>query len=763
MSDENFGTELRRLRMAAGFSLTELSDKIHYTKGYLSKVENGIAPPNATLAALCDAELRTGGTLSAQVPRRRRKIKTRTFTLRPAGLPPATPFFVGRSVEIAEIDAILRGTRPGSPAVCAVDGFAGSGKTALAVHAARQVLDEFSDGVLYVDMHAYTPGRTELDGAQALDSLLRQLGMPADEIPRSVDERAVLYRGCLHGRRLLIMIDNVRTADQVLLLVPGESGCRMLLTSRNRLVALDDAHHVSLGPLTDDEAVVLFTDVAGPGRIPGDAEGRRVLTDALTRCGGLPLAVRIAAARYQHNLTWTPADLAERLGDRDALSDELADGSRSVYGAFRLSYQELLHEQRDLLVYLTLYPGADFDAYVAGALVDEAMPRARRLVEQLQTGHLVTALPGGRFRCHDLVRSFADKAGRVDVAAEHRAAALGRLVDYALTAAESADRHVAPGRFHPTTSYDHRPPSVRSFTDAASATAWFDIEWPALAELVTVAATNNLADRAWRLAFLLRDYFFNAKLWDVWVHTHEVALSSAREVGDRWAEAVTLNNLGVAHVDQGDVEKAEACFRSALPLFRELGDEQGQVTTSAHLGWAHYYQGEYETALCELSMAVEFYQRVGNDRNVAITLRGRALTETELGNYTASIGHATEALALAERTGLSLDAVMALNCLGWTYFRCGQHDLAAVTYRQAIGAAQRANNPYEVARAMTGLGNIAAATDNLAEAQRWWDDAEEHHPDLNTITVGESRVRRAATPVQDRFVASSSVDPRHDV
>jgi hypothetical protein len=187
------------------------------------------------------------------------------------------------------------------------------------------------------------------------------LGVPAEEIPQSTDDRAVLYRGCLHDRQVLIMIDNVRTADRVLPLVPGEPGCRMLVTSRNWLVALDDAHHVSLGPLSGDEATALFSGVAGARRMPSDPDGVHQLADVIELCGRLPLAVRIAAARYQSNSSWTPSDLAERLDDRESLFEELADGTRSVHTAFRLSYQELSHEQRDLLTHLVAYPSAEFD------------------------------------------------------------------------------------------------------------------------------------------------------------------------------------------------------------------------------------------------------------------------------------------------------------------------------------------------------------------------------------------------------------------
>jgi tetratricopeptide (TPR) repeat protein len=566
--------------------------------------------------------------------------------------------------------------------------------------------------------------------------------VPGDDIPWSAEDRAVLYRGCLRERRILVVIDNARTAAQVLPLLPGDPGSRMLVTSRNRLLALDDAQHVSLGPLTGEEAVALFASVAG--RVPADAEGRDQVASVVERCGRLPLAVRIVAARYRNNTTWTPADLAERLADRESLFAELDDGTRSVYGAFRLSYEELPPDQRELLVLLAHYPGTDVDAYVAGAVTGLPMPRARRLMEHLQTTHLIEARAGGRFSCHDLVRSFALETCRTGVADRRQHAAVARLLDYALLAADHADQRIAPGRYQPPITYDHLPPTVREFEDVTAATAWFDAEWPALAGLVRVAAQHGLHDRAWRLAFLMRDYFFVAKLWDVWLATHEVALASARAVGDQWGEAVTLNNLGMAHVDRGDIDAAEQCYQEALPLHRTLGDEHGQVTTQANLGWAHYYRGRHEPALRELTSAAEFYRRTGAERNAAITLRGIALAETELGHYADSLAHATEALATCRRLRLPLDAAMALNCLGWTHFRSGQHDLAAVRYREAVLTGEEANSPYETARAMTGLGNVAAAADDVAEAQRCWDLAEDRYPDLNTVTVGESRARHAS-------------------
>jgi tetratricopeptide (TPR) repeat protein len=728
--------------MAAGWSLAALAERIHYSKGYLSKVENDLVPPNEALAALCDSELKTGGTLSALVPRRRRK-KGRVRIVRPQGLPSATPFFMGRESEIHEIKAVLNGTGRGSPMSCAVDGLAGTGKTALAIHVAHAVAENFPDGVLFLDLHTYTPGTPAVDSAEALDRLLRRLGIAGDDIPRAAEDRADFYRSCLQDRRILVVIDNARTASQVLPLLPGGLGCRLIVTSRNRLVGLDDAHHVSLAPLSSDEAVTLFAAVAGQARMPSDADGLRLIATVVDRCGRLPLAVRIAAARYQSNAFWSPEDLVSRLADRQSLFEELEDGTRSVYSAFRLSYEELLPALRQLLVCLAVYPGPDIHPHVAGALADVPMARARRSLELLQEAHLVSARPDGRFHCHDLVRLFAEDVGATEMTAEQHRAALARLLDYALLTAENADDLIAPGRYRPDWSHDYLPATAHVFADVASATQWFDAEWPALAALVRVAADQGMHDHAWRLAFLLRDYFFMTKQWQAWLETHQVALASAQASGARWAEATTLNNLGIAHVDQGDLDAADSYYRLALPVFLELSDEHGQVTTMANLGWTDYYRGRHETALHELSAAAEFYQRTGAKRNQAITLRGIALAETAIGNYAGSLTHASTALEICEELGLLVDAAMALNCLGWTHFRAGQHDLAAVTYGRAVQMADRANSDYEAARATTGLGNIAAAADDLVKAQRYWDEAEERYPDLKTATVGESRARRS--------------------
>ena len=739
MTDTTFGTELRRLRTAAGLSLSDLADAVHYSKGYLSKVETGLAQANETLADLCEGVLDTKGTLTAMVPtRRRRPGRPRGAGSRLTGLPPEAAHFVGRADRLAELRAALADQTPEAPAVCVLAGMAGVGKTALAVRVAHQVEESFADGSVFLDLRGYTPGGTGMSSADALDRLLRQLGVPGETIPTDLDDRAAYYRGLLRPMRLLIVLDNVSSARQLRPLLPGERSCRVLVTSRGRLPALDDARHFSLDALTEPEASTLFGAVAGPERAPHEAD---LVREVVTRCGCLPLAVRVAAARYRGNPGWSLSDLRDRLAEPPDLLRELDDGERSVHAAFALSYRELPVDQRRLFALLSLHPGADLDGYIAAALGDLDLSEATRIVDRLQESYLLSQQPGGRYELHDLLKAFAGDAAGRDLPVEARDAAVGRLVGYGLHCASTVDVLLTPQRFRPAEPIEI-PRAPRSFADAVSARAWVQAQWPMLVELCRTAATTGQYVRCWQLAFALRDYFFLAKLWDPWVDTHELAVQAARAAGDRWAEAVTLDNLGVAHVDRGELDRAIDCYRQAFALFEEIGNEQGRVTALANLGWAHHYQGEHDQARRELAAALAAYEQVGNRRNAGITLRGIALAETELGHTAEALAHATEALAVFDVLGLDFDAAMAFNCIAWTHFRAGEHEAAAQAYRQAAARAELVGSDYEIARAETGLGNVAAAQDRLDEAVRYWDRAEQRCPDLNAIVIGEHRTRR---------------------
>lgn len=739
--DIGFGSELRRLRTAAGLSLSDLADRIHYSKGYLSKLETGLAQPNHTVASLCDSELGTEGVLAGMVAKHRRKrARARARLVRPVGLPPADAYFTGRTEQVNEVRTVLLGTEPDTPTVCVIDGMAGVGKTALALQVAYQVDSWFPDGCLFLDLYGRAPNTT-LSSSDALDRFLRLLGVPVETIPTELDDRAAMYRGCLRDLRMLVVLDNAVSAQQVRPLLPGDRGCRVLVTSRNRLVALDDAHHVSLEVLSPDESAALFGKVVGPGRLGREPDSARRVATAVTRCGHLPLAVRIAAARWRANPTQSLTAFTELLGARTTVLRQLDDGERSVSAAFQLSYDGLSDEQRRLFGLLAEAPGKDVDDKAAGALAGVSSADAGRLLDRLLDAHLVDQHAAGRYHSHDLVRTFTDQIAARDLPETDRTSALSRLLDHELDAVTTADVLLAPHRYRPEITFDHLTSDRRDFPNADAATNWLHAEWSNLVALCRRAGQTGRHARCWQLAYLLRSYFFLAKRWDPWIETHQLALASARAADDLWAQGVTLNGLGVAYVDRGDIGQAPRYYQEALAAFTDLGDEHGQASAVANLGWTDHYAGRHGDALDRLNNALVVYRRTEARQNIAITLRGIALAETGLGAYTDAITHLTEALSTLDGPSSPLDIAMSLNCLGWAHFRSGQHGDAAAAYRRALIAGERATSPYEIARAETGLGNVAAAQDRLAEAQRYWERAESRDVVLNKTTVAEHGTR----------------------
>lgn len=716
-------------------SLAALTARIHYSKSHLSKVENGHATANREFAVACDSVLGAGGALAALV--------AAPEPVGFSGLPAVTSHFTGRDAELRRIGAVLV---DGPATVCVLDGMAGVGKTSLALRAAWTAEAHFPDGCLFLDLRGFTPGDSTPAGDDVLDRLLRMLGVPAEDAPRDEDDRANFYRDRLRGKRMLLVFDNVRSARQVMPLLPAEPRCRVLITSRNRLNALDDAVHVSVGMLSTAQAVELFRAVAGE-RVPAPASASTsasaddLVARIVEHCGRLPLAVRIAAARFRSSPMWTLADFVTRLADEAVRLSTLDDGERSVTAAFTLSYRGLEADQQRMFGLLALHPGREVGVRSAAALAGVGVAEAERLLARLHDAYLVTQRPGGYTGFHDLMRAFAIEHALPALPAADQDAAVRRLLDLALATTAATDELLVPQRYRPALDLDDPPPVIEGFTDGEAAVAWLDVEWPNLVALCGMASARGWHRKCWQLAFLLRDFFFRTKLWDAWIHTHRLAVAAARAAGDTNALAMTLNNLGMAHVDRGDLEAASEHYEEALALFRASADEHGMVSALSNLAWVNLYLGDHAQALRDMGTALESYRRTGARRNAAITLRGMALTETELGAFEDALRHGVEAHDEFLALGLDLDLAMALNCLAWTHFRAGGLEAAVTWYERAADTAARCGSSHEVARAETGLGNVAATTGDHETAQRLWTSAATNP--LDPLMVGEERVRRA--------------------
>ena len=714
-----FGPSLRRRRTAAGLSLADLSRLVHYSKGYLSKVERGLVLPSAELARLCGDVLgpddlspaaRAPADAARQVPGQR------------YALPEPSGHFVGREDETKLIESLVLDPGPRRRAgtvLCAITGMAGVGKTALALRIAHRAEAHFADGCLYLDLHGYSQDLPAVTVADALDRLLRMLGMPAETIPHHVEDRAAVYRGAMTGRRALVVLDNAVDSHQIRPLLPREPGCPVLVTSRSALPSLDEGHHVPLGPLPALDAVALFSSVSGIGTGDrGTSAGGPPpagVRDVVELCGRLPLALRIAATRCRPGGPRTVADFALRLADRRWGLAELDDGERSVVAPLTVSFDALGPSEQHLFALLGLLPGDDCNAVSAAVMAGWDLPAAERALDRLADAHLLVRTRPGRFRLHDLLRVFARQVADRRFAQGSRAAVTARLAGYYVAAADAMGRVLAPHRYRlpVTDGLDVTAALLPPVTGHDESLAWFAAEQESVVALVRESARLGMDTECWRLAYVLRDFFFLTKRWDAWVASHREALLAAHRAADPAAEAVTANNLGLALIETGDLDGAAAHYERAHRIFRDIGDEHGAANAVGNRAWVHFYRGEHAEALGEFSTALAYYTRSGARRNVAITLRGIGLTEVELRQFDAAIGHLKTALATLDDLGLQLDTAMALNCLGEAYLRSGRPREGAVRLERAVAVSRMCGSRHEETRA---LHHLALATAELSGA-----------------------------------------------
>ncbi|EIV96302.1 TPR repeat-containing protein [Frankia sp. QA3] len=670
----------------------------------------------------------------------------------PRELPLATRFFTGRRDEFARILTLGRAVAGGghhdrlrtaadgpAPAgamadgvvtVLAVDGMAGIGKTTLAVQAAHQLADDFPDGCLFLDLHGSTPTVTPMDPAAALEHLLRQLGVPGDALPPSQQARAALYRDRLAGTATLIVLDNAGSAEQVRPLLPAASRCLVLVTSRRRLAALDEARPLRLDVLPRSDALAMFAAVAGKDRVTvedralgedrsgsgsgagaGGGGGGGVAGQVIDLCGRLPLALRIAAARLRVRPAWTLADLADLLADQHQHVSlaELDDGERSVAAAFAVSYRDLTPDEQRMLRRLGLHPGVEFDAAAAAALTGELPVPAARLCEQLLDVHLLAETARDRYRFHDLVRVFARELAVEQDSADARRQALTALFDHYVTTAALAVRLLFPAEVAhlppPRTPY----PVPRWTDDPQGARAWLDRERANLVLVAGHAAENGWPDVATDLAAILfRHLDLGAHLGDATV-LYGHAGRAARARGDRAGEAHVLASLAGIHRHQGRYQDAADAAGRALELFREVADEPGQGRALTSLGIIRWRQGRYDEALDHDRRALALYERADDPRGQARALGNMAHVHWRQGRYEQAVEHNLRSLELYRRGDDLRGQAHALGNLGNVRWSRGETCQAAADHLAALGIYTRLDDRNGQADAMTNLGLVRQA------------------------------------------------------
>ena len=425
-------------------------------------------------------------------------------------------------------------------------------------------------------------GASRSSPADALASLLLTIGVPAGQIPADLQARTGLWRDRLAGRQLLLVLDDAAGSEQVRPLLPGAGGSLVLVTSRRRLTALEDAQTISLDALPPGEAAGLLVRLAvRPGLSSADPAVREI-----TRlCGCLPLAIGMLARQLYHHPAWTVAGRAAELAAAVDRLELLATENLSVAAAFDLSYADLTPGQQRLFRRLALHPGTDIDPYAAAALDGTGLAAARRGLDGLYEQYLLTEPAPGRYRMHDLIREHARVlASRLDPG-DDREQATGRLLDYYQHAAARAQALLArQTRDVPAPAAGAAPTDVPVLASREQALAWARAERTSLLTCLDQATAAGQHTRVIALTAALEGLLRHDGPWDEAITRHAAAVQAARQLGDPPGEALALSNLGDARQLAGDYPGAAQNLQEALGICRDLGDRQGQALALTSLG-----------------------------------------------------------------------------------------------------------------------------------------------------------------------------------
>ncbi|MCK2243725.1 MULTISPECIES: tetratricopeptide repeat protein [unclassified Crossiella] len=673
----------------------------------------------------------------------------------PRQLPPALRDFAGRTEQLASLDTLLdahvRNDSAGMP-LAVLDGTAGVGKTALAVQWAHRVQHHFTDGTLYADLRGYGPN-APLASALVLAAFLGDLGVSEDRIPAEMDTQTALYRSVLAARRVLVLLDNAGSAEQVRPLLPGAPGCLVLVTSRASLTGLavaEAATPLSVDLFTKAEAEDLVRGIIGGNRVEAEATA---VVELIRVCARLPLAVRVAATRIAMRPHITVADVVEDIICEEDRLDALSSGGddrSAVRTVFDWSYTQLPAEQALLFRRLGLHPGPEFSVEAAAVLASITPARAYRLLEVLTAIHLVEPVARRRYRCHDLLHTYAAHRAKLDDSAEDRQAAVTAVITWYARTAQTADRLVFPG----LAALDIALPPVGVevlLADRAQSLSWLDLELTNLGAALRAACRLQLAEAALCCAEAARFLTFRHRaLWPVRVDMHSQGISTAQNAGNRLAAASMFTLRANANFDLGRLAEAEADYRSELALGEELGNPRRQYSALVGLGQVRQSQERLPEALACFRQALPFARQVGDPRPEAVVECNLSAVSVQLGQFHHALAHAERELWLRQQAGDQVGEAYALYGAAVATQGLGGHgkaialaEEAVELFSQLIGTEKyRATTLAMAATSAEHLGHLHRAHRLLREAAALLEGFDKAQAEVLTVraAVLESRL-----------------------
>lgn len=746
---------LRQLRRRQGrgqrdkpLTYREIAAKAGWSLGIVSDYFSGkVLPPTDRLDMLVGmlgttvAEQRAVAMFRDRVEESERRARPAAGTRRrpvPHQLPVRPGPLAGRTAALDTMTASLDrldAVETGAAAVTlwTVGGPPGIGKTTLALHWAHQVADRFPDGQLYVNLRGFGPDRQPVQVADALHGLLETLEVPPNAMPLGVDARAALYRTLLADRRVLVVLDNARDAEQVRPLLPAGPGCVTVVTSRNDLVGLasaEGANRLALGPLPPAESRDLLTRRLGPVRVDAEPDAVR---DILDRCGGLPLALAVVAARMAAHQDFTASAVAAELhpaGDRlDALSTS-DDPATDVRTVFSWSYQHLDAAAARVFRLLSLHPGPDVSVPAAASLTALPVREARSVLTRLTHAHLLNEHLPGRYGCHDLLRAHAAELCTAVDPPQQRHEARRRLFEHLLGSTSLAHQLLIP---HARTDEIGEPgPDVVTVTlaDQAQALTWFAAEQEVLRAAVETAAANGFDEHAYRLAARLASFLSRQGRWREQIGTQTTAVDAARRAGSLAGQADAWFHLGLAQARLGHDEQALASLRHAVDA--SAGDDFRLGQAECALAIADECQRRYGRALDHITRALELCRAAGDPRGEAHALVLTGWYQAHLGDYEPAIVNSRASLVLYEQLGDLCGRADSLHAIGFIHQQLGRPE-ALSHFHEALALFREYGDCMMEADSLAQLGTLYDAKGDPELAREYWRDAlciydRLHHP-----------------------------------
>jgi DNA-binding SARP family transcriptional activator len=650
----------------------------------------------------------------------------------PAQVPPDAAGFAGRAAELAWLRSLLpasqnegAGAFEGESAVAIVAGTAGVGKTTLAIRFARQVASHFPDGQLYVNLRGFDPSDAPADPETALRGFFEALGVPARRVPATLEQQTALFRSLLDGKRMLLLLDNAQSTEQVRPLLPGSPGCMVLITSRSQLtglVAAEGARPLPLGLLSPSEAQELFTRRIGADRVTAEPAAA---TELIEQSARLPLALSVTCARAVTRPGVALADLAAELRDARGRLDALVtdDVTTDLRAVFSWSYHRLSARAARMFRLLGLHPGPDVAVPAAASLAGISVTSARAALAELTSASLLTEDRSGRFGCHELLRAYAAERAAADETADERETARCRLLDHYVRTARAGCTRLYPGRsqVEPPPGKPHVTPV--DFTSYEAVLEWFAAEHRVLRAVHAMAAESGRDDWCWTLAWYWSPILLRRGQMPEVASLQRASLACALRLRDPVALAHVHYDLGHVSGRLGEFGEGHAHLTQALELFVMLDDRVNIAQARHGLASLLNQQERYAEALDHAKEALRLRRSFADPAVVAYSENAVGWICAHLGRYAEALWHCGRALQLHRESGSRSGAADTLDSIAYVYDQLGQREQALAHYAQALDTYRGIGDPEGEGRTLIMLGDMQLAAGDFQAAEHSWQQA----------------------------------------